>query len=919
MLRCFQASQGTSSDLLCFPHRLCIDISTTTASYKKQIDWIVGCALAIMPRQISNAFRNGKEWLTSTTGAPLRVAYDFLFPPLDDLFSDDSDSSHEMNWRAGNARRAVYERSMSGSGSSASNFNSDETIERLDVWDSFNDSPWSFVTSRYTIALVIVAIVNNRVQHICRPRGGASSRLSQLQRITLRLPSLVLLARSVLILTTVVADAFLAESNPVNALLRNCTTTSWRNAWLANTPMSGWALDRFGSSSRDALLRARDASALWAAFTSTCVAVISDSIVRNLDADRDEPPAFNLVGFAFLLHFHSFSPDAPATEHVYLCVLLQMLQIFTVALSRCRRPVYASRLVISSFFGIASLLHYALAANSGRYPFLEALSRTPEIALVMIVLLTVTLHALTMLLLEGGIQPSRLLFSRSNLPSRDEDWSLALFKLGTACMESTRLTGLEREVEPLVAWDAPYIELSRNGRIELVDPLLVRSSVSHQISETISNGQAVNSGGLSREIKEVRIEPTGQNGSSSTFGHAGLARVRALLQFVVVTLLVLRNLAMMTFRKTLRILGLPDPSVPLWVYRALRLARLVWHGRNGEARRRERQAAEAQRRREHQEQQQRYRQQHRLASLAAGHSEQLRTTAGSLFDFSRFYRAEAASGEAIFTQGDASPAMAARRTGSPPNRAQEGEQLQRLAMMGESVDSDEEDEDYDEEDEDYDELRAEAEVRYEAEDDDDEGPELVEEFEVEADEVSGLLEELGSIAEEDDTTDRNIMSTQLTLRSGTEAFNRLLLAHLTQPRHQPPLTRSGYNSLVRLSAADTDDLTPTAAAQADLHLAQTLIDRRRSDGNTYGSPSRSAADEARRLCVVCCTEERNVICWPCRCLCLCMACREHLASRPPARRNATAENGARQRGDEAAHLCPTCRTPVQAFSRLYIP
>lgn len=526
-----------------------------------------------MPRQISDAYLHTKEWLTSTTGAPLRAAYDFLFPPLDDLFSDDAASSNEMGWRASSARRAVYQRSASNSGSSASNFNADETVDRLDVWDSLNDSPWSFVISRYAFALVIVAIVNNRVQHICRPRRGATCCLSQLQRIALRLPSLILLARSVLILTIVVADAFLVESNLINLLLRSCTTASWRNAWLANTPMSGWAQDRFGASSRDELLRARDASALWAAFTSTCVAVVSDSMVRNLDADRDEPPAFNLVGFAFLLHFHSFSPEAPANEHVYLCVLLQMLQILTIALSRCRRPVYASRLVISSFFGIGSLLHYALAANSGRYPFLEALSRTPEIALVMIVLLTVTLHALTMLLLEGSIKLDRLVFSRSNLPCRDEDWSLALFKLGTACMESTRLTGLEREVEPLVAWDAPYIELSASGRIQLVDPLLVRSSASHLTSETTSSLHRVSSGGLSREVKQVRIEPTGQNRSSSTLGHAGLPRVRALIQFLVVTLLVLGNLAMMIFRKILRITGLPDPSVPRWVYRTLGLAR----------------------------------------------------------------------------------------------------------------------------------------------------------------------------------------------------------------------------------------------------------------------------------------------------------------------------------------------------------
>ena len=879
-----------------------------------------------MPRHFSDAFHYGKQWLTSTTGAPLRAAYDFLFPPLDDLYLQDTTTPDTMQWRANLSPRTAYDRNMghqaSSSASASASFHPDESIDRLDVWDSFSDSPWSFVTSRYTIALIIVAVINNRVQHICRPRGGATARLSQLQRIALRLPSLVLMARSVLIFTTVVADAFLSESNPFNALLRSCTTTSWRNAWLGHVPMSGWALDRFGSSSRDALLRARDASALWAAFTSTCVAVISDAIVRNLDADREEPPAFNLVGFAFLLHFHSFSPDAPANEHVYLCVLLQLLQILAIALSRCRRPVYARRLVISSFFGIASLLHYALAARSGRYPFLEALSRTPEIALVLVVLLTVTLHALTMLLLEGGIQPHRLLFSRSNLPSLDEDWSLALFKLGTACMESTRLTGLEREAEPLVVWEAPYIELSQSGRIELVDPLLSRSSaLRHPHSSSLSSSPPPHqgasfggSGGLSREIKEIRIEPNAQSrSSSSTFGHAGIARVRAILQFGVVTLLVLRTLAMRAFRKLLRTVGLPDPSVPQWVYKALAVVRLVWHGRNGEARRRERQAAEERSRRERREQQQRYRLQYGATPVAAESSSLSSRQAaaaggavsvGSWLDFPQWSNsALAASAIGV----DEAEARAER------GRSALSAQLGRSnALSGRGFGDDratEDEEESDEGDGEYNVGRTEQEMQYDSDDDEraGESTDELDEVEVEPDEVSGLFEELGSFSDGDAaSSDRT--STQLTLHTGTEAFNQLLLAHLTRSATQP-LTRSGYTSLLHSTSTALPSSLPLAPSDADARLAESLLDRRTTRA------ARNPSDDARRLCVVCCTEERNVICWPCRCLSLCMDCREHLASRPPPRR----QDSAQTPRSDATHLCPTCRTPVQAFSRLYIP
>lgn len=872
-----------------------------------------------MPRQFTQALHYGKDWLTSTAGVPIRAAYDFLFPPLDLL--DHVNTPDTMEWRATNPRS--YRGSGSGSGvgntaSSSANFHPDEAIDHLDLWDSFSDSPWSFIGSRYTMALIIVAIVNNRVQHICRPRRGGSggtTRLSQLQRIALRLPSLILLSRSVLIFLTIVADAFLSESNPINALLRYCTTASWRNAWLAHTPMSGWAQIRFGSSSRDALIRSRDAFALWAAFTSTCVAVISDAVVRNLDADRDEPSSFNLVGFAFLLHFHSFAPDAPANEHVYLCVLLQILQILIISLSRYTRPVLVPRLVISSFFGVSMLLHYGLAANSGRYPFLEAMSRTPEIALVLIVLLTITLHALTMLLLEGKIQPHRLLFSRANLPSLDEDWTLALFKLGTACMESTRLTGLEREVEPLIAWEAPYIELSSSGGIELVDPHLSRSSASRLSTHTSSTSLHPQSEphGFSREIKEIRIEPnaTSQSGnSSSNFGHAGFARVRAFLQFCVVTLLVVRNVAMMALRKVLRMVGLPDPSVPRWVYKVLKLVRLAWHGRNGEARRRERQALEAERQRREQEEtrerMERYqREQQRYAVEEQQQQQQGARSAegGSSLGFSRMRRSEASSAGA---DGLRTATGAGRAGSSLLAQLQELDSVlsrRSMAAPGGDVDSDEEDQDFDH-------LRAEREIRYDSEDDEDDGPESADELHIEADEVSGLLEELNSFVEDDSTTAAS--SQQVTLRSGTEPFNRLLLAHLTHSPTQPPLTRSAYTSLLQPRTSSTSFDT------ADLHLAQTILNRRHSQP----PPTTFSDDTTRRLCVVCCTEERNVICWPCRCLCLCMDCREHLASRPP-RQNTFIDRSTSLTPNtpppNPTHLCPTCRSPVLAFSRLYIP
>ncbi|KAL1707185.1 hypothetical protein EV121DRAFT_199836, partial [Schizophyllum commune] len=69
-------------------------------------------------------------------------------------------------------------------------------------------------------------------------------------------------------------------------------------------------------------------------------------------------------------------------------------------------------------------------------------------------------------------------------------------------------------------------------------------------------------------------------------------------------------------------------------------------------------------------------------------------------------------------------------------------------------------------------------------------------------------------------------------------------------------------------------------------------------------PSMSADDdEVRRMCVICTCELREIICWPCRCLSMCNACRESLA----------AQSGS------SKHRCPCCRRKVEGYSKIFIP
>ena len=148
-------------------------------------------------------------------------------------------------------------------------------------------------------------------------------------------------------------------------------------------------------------------------------------------------------------------------------------------------------------------------------------------------------------------------------------------------------------------------------------------------------------------------------------------------------------------------------------------------------------------------------------------------------------------------------------------------------------------------------------------------------------------DESPQVDEFDDTTSE---STQLLLVHAAESSRRastptplapILLAHLTSEDGHP-LTRRGYSDLI-LSHSSA-----TAPVRNDLHS------RRRQ----FNVQDGAEPEEGRRLCVICWSADRSIICWPCRCLAMCDDCRANIASRSTATR----------------HTCPCCKQGyVQSF------
>jgi len=91
------------------------------------------------------------------------------------------------------------------------------------------------------------------------------------------------------------------------------------------------------------------------------------------------------------------------------------------------------------------------------------------------------------------------------------------------------------------------------------------------------------------------------------------------------------------------------------------------------------------------------------------------------------------------------------------------------------------------------------------------------------------------------------------------------------------------------------DIKPSEAPILLAHLPAAHMTRSKytpSSSFLFARPNPGISDdEARRTCVICMSEPRAIICWPCRCLSLCDECRGSLAAR-----SATSK-----------HHCPCCR------------
>lgn len=288
-------------------------------------------------------------------------------------------------------------------------------------------------TSSYFLTLIAGSIVVNRIHHLVPPRAPLRHPLSPALRAVIRLPSLLLLLRAVLLLSTVLFTQ--KGYNPLECIGATSLIklVGWGTAWAGKSELLRLVQEG---------LRVQDAMApqiMWEVFIATAVASVSETFVRALNVgwSRLEPrrrwltlpppeqddlashTSFNLLSFSFLLHINS--TPIPSTSNItstlappiqlYSHLLLTLAELltlhtsfaFTPPLPALRLPITAFYSVIGQVFVVRGLVRmwngaFDEVGSSIAWEGTVWLNRAPEMVFELLGLLTIALRWLAAVL-----------------------------------------------------------------------------------------------------------------------------------------------------------------------------------------------------------------------------------------------------------------------------------------------------------------------------------------------------------------------------------------------------------------------------------------------------------------------------------------------------------------------------------------
>ncbi|KAF9291335.1 hypothetical protein BGZ68_004423 [Mortierella alpina] len=342
-----------------------------------------------------------------------------------------------------------------------------------------------FFTSPYFLLLCFMSIVMNRINAIVAPRNPHPLKLSV--RFALKIPAFYLLMKSVLITL-----ALTTQDRPTLPLV--------------------WMLSGLRTSYDES-------HALWLSFIAMGVSCTIDSFIANLHSVGTSEHTINMLEWAILFHFTPFGQDILIISLIQVC---QLLALQFLSLSSTGKNY---RLIVTTFWGVLDLAHFAHAVyyRSSTYPSLQLLTRLPEVVVILMVGISMTLHALTYVVTGGNVR--RQMFDPRVMPTMDEEYGLAVFKLGRACMEATRGVGLRNEVDAVVVPFGTILDKKQLHKYKSAmrsssstDPSQSQHSASSHQYGSGQQRQGVPASGFANEMADI-VETPGQRQQISRRRH----------------------------------------------------------------------------------------------------------------------------------------------------------------------------------------------------------------------------------------------------------------------------------------------------------------------------------------------------------------------------------------------------------------
>ncbi|KPV73802.1 uncharacterized protein RHOBADRAFT_54399 [Rhodotorula graminis WP1] len=725
----------------------------------------------------------------------------------------------------------------------------------------------------------------------------------------------------------------------------------WATAWAGKGPLGALLAARAPADVARAL--SHDAL-LWSAYLAAAFGLACETFVRALADDSGVSQPLNLLSFSFLLHVHSsaartaslgggfglagdddVSPSSGASARhaavaaaahkdaddviglasaqLYIYLVTILLELASLQLSYCahfwnapslsapgtaaphrtrtsprkyRLPITALFSLVQQAFAMRSFaVLWGWVDASPERRMLESdqfgtvwLNKVPELCFEVVVASSVAVKALAAAIRGEELSFDNLVGHPVMSPTSEEDYPVALIKYVTHLLSTTRLSGLALELHPLDVLPLSLsIQLETLGLVDppsCGDPLCDLHGPAVRAQQERERARAQGAGvvlgragnvafddgpatlappGLAREVR--RISVAGIEGDDADAQHAGAGRRST------------ASLAHLEGERKNALWRLIVLVARCALYVVWRVATTV----------------------------------KRAARRAAYRGSRWARRAAAVFGWKK-------DETALERRWSAER----RRRGDTPLAAAPVVELERAAEEdGESTD-----------DEDWVPSSASAEG------DDDDGPSSSE-WESDVDDTSSRVCRGRSPTPAPDADDADVPYA-LFADAGPdgEALAPYLLAHQVARTASRPLTRRRYRSLLPSSSSGAASSRTSHAPPHDpVEALSTAIAARRGEVLASLPGVRPAAeeleaardkwrDERARFCVVCQVEDRTIVLWPCRCLCLCEDCRASLADR------ATGGNGGQQPGAPSSGggaLCPTCRSEVQGFSRIYVP